>query len=268
MPSAAESDKRYFELIRSALEVCRRYKPKFGKGPKAGLSLDEFRTLYRADPFYTWFGLDSPLIYSAHRAAGGMTSLYRQIGIACERLYRQILQDTLGLSKDDVVWSYLIPSAVGKARKLTLDGRIPVSAVKDRAKRKKVTAWMREAAAAVKVKRDVAMKLEGPVFEVRQGYKSKDAKRQNADIGNAANAYANAHLPVVALLSSQIDDDIAERYTRAQWVILRGSTSGSVLDSTYAFSREILGYDLAGFFQRNSERIRTEVEMVTEALLR
>ena len=69
------------------------------------------------------------------------------------------------------------------------------------------------------------------------------------------------------LLSSQIDDDISERYARAQWLILRGSLSGSPLQSTYSFSREVLGYDLAGFFTRNADRIRTEVETVIEALL-
>lgn len=47
--------------------------------------------------------------------------------------------------------------------------------------------------------------LKGAVFEVRQGYKSKDAKRQNADIANAAAAYTQAYLPCVVMLSSQID---------------------------------------------------------------
>jgi len=43
--------------------------------------------------------------------------------------------------------------------------------------------------------------------------------------------------------------------------------TGSPLESTYSFAREVLGYDLAGFFNRNSVRIRTEVEIVIEALL-
>lgn len=154
-----------------------------------------------------------------------------------------------------------------QARKLSLDGRIPLSAISDAAAADRVRLWMRDAARAVKVAKTVAANLEGPVFEVRQGYKSKDAKRQNADIGNAANAYANSYLPVVALLSAQIDDDISERYARAQWLILRGTLTGTPLKSTYAFAREVLGYDLAGFFTRNAARIRTEVETVIEALL-
>ena len=95
--AAHPSDEAYLRLVLDALEVCRRYRPKFGKGRRSGFTLDEFRQLYQADPFYTWFGLDSPLVYAAHKAAGGITSVYRQIGIACERLIRQVFQDALGV---------------------------------------------------------------------------------------------------------------------------------------------------------------------------
>jgi hypothetical protein len=40
-----------------------------------------------------------------------------------------------------------------------------------------------------------------------------------------------------------------------------------VTESTYAFCREVLGYDLAGFFARISARFRIEVEAVLKALL-
>lgn len=266
-PLDDDQDERYFQLIQRALAVCKNYRPKFGQGRKAGLTLDEFRTLYQSDPFYTWFGLDSPLLYAAHKAAGGMTSVYRQIGTGCERLFRQLLQDSLGLNAEQVAWSYLVPGSGGRPRKLSLDGRIPLSAISNAAAADRVRLWLRDAANVLKVSKKVAATLEGPVFEVRQGYKSKDSKRQNADVGNAANAYANSYLPVVVLLSSQIDDDIAERYLRAQWLILRGTVSGSPLESTYSFARDVLSYDLAGFFNRNSARIRTEVEIVIEALL-
>jgi hypothetical protein len=268
MAPRAELDDKYFALVQSALAVCCDYRPRFGKGPKRGLTVDEFRTLYGADSFYSWFGLDSPLIYAAHRAAGGMTSLYRQIGMACERLFRQVLQDQLGVSADDVRWSYSIPVQGGKNRKLTLDARIPLASVADRNKRAKLSDWLQQAAKMLKVAPKLTRVLDGPVFEVRQGYKSKDAKRQNADVSNAANAYANSYLPVVVLLSSQIDDDVAERYARAQWLILRGTLQGSPFSSTYVFVRDLIGYDLGAFFERNAARIRGEVETVTEALLR
>jgi len=40
-----------------------------GQGVNAGLSLKEFQALYRADPFYAWYGLDHPMMYAAHKAA-------------------------------------------------------------------------------------------------------------------------------------------------------------------------------------------------------
>ena len=75
-------------------------------------------------------------------------------------------------------------------------------------------------------------------------------------------------MPVVALLSTQIDDDIAERYARARWLLLRGTVGGTWVDSTYAFCRQALGYGLAGFFQRHSETLRRDVRGILEALLR
>lgn len=34
-------------------------------------------------------------MYAAHKAAGGMTSVYRQIGIGCERLFRKLVSAEL-----------------------------------------------------------------------------------------------------------------------------------------------------------------------------
>jgi hypothetical protein len=125
-------DERYLNAILTPLRICAKYKPKFGQGVGAGLSLEEFRRLYQQDPFYNWFGLDNPLMYAAHKAAGGMTSVYRQIGIGCEKVFRLALQDSLGLSEEEVTWSYEVTGANGKKRLLHLDGRIPFSRIKDR----------------------------------------------------------------------------------------------------------------------------------------
>jgi hypothetical protein len=103
-------DRRYLDIVLNPIRVCARYRPKFGKGKGAGRDLAEFQALYREDAFYMWFGLDNPLMYAAHKAAGGMTSIYRQIGIGCEKLFRTAVQDALGLSPADVVWSYQIPA--------------------------------------------------------------------------------------------------------------------------------------------------------------
>ncbi len=262
-----QSDEKYLNVIRSALRVCLDYKPKFGKGRAGGFTLETFQKMYREDEFYEWFGLDSPLVYAAHKAAGGMTSVYRQIGIGCQTVFQMVLCDQLGLSKLDCVWSYQVPSTRGKMRKLSLDGWIPLDKVMIEQRKKPVTDWLTNAAQAVGLKKSDAKDLRGAVFEVRQGYKSKDSKRQNADVSNAANAYASKHLPIVLLLSTQIDSDVAERYARAQWLILRGTVGGTSLDSTYVFCRDVLGYDLAGFFRRNSAVIKDETLAVFEGLL-
>ena len=74
------SDARYLKTIVNSVRVCATYKPKFGQGRGDGLTISQFQDLYQGDPFYNWFGLDNPMMYAAHKAAGGMTSVYRQIG--------------------------------------------------------------------------------------------------------------------------------------------------------------------------------------------
>lgn len=266
---AAEKDAPYVAIILKPIRKCADYMPKFGKGGKEGITLPDFQRLYGGDQFYSWFGLDNPLMYAAHKAAGGMTSVYRQIGIGCERLFQQILRDNLGLSEEDVKWSYEVAAAGGRKKRLSLDGRIITDRVKNRAARKRVAAWLRRAAKDMDVDSRVASSLSGIVFEVRQGYKSKDSKRQNADIANAATAYTRSYLPCALILSSQIDDDIALRYRAEKWLLLTGCSGKSdSLRSTYAFVKSVVGYDLAAFFQRNSKKLRREVGAVLKGLLR
>lgn len=264
-------DERYLSTLIDPIRVCASYRPKMGQGGRgtdAGLSRDDFKALYGADPFYRWYGLDHDLMYAAHKAAGGMTSVYRQVGIGAERMFRLILQDHLGLTVKQSEWSYETKSSGGKARTLSLDGRIETAAVHCSKKRQRVANWMKEAAHDLGVAEAIRKTLKGTVFEVRQGYKSKDSKRQNADIANASTAYTRAYLPCVVVLSTQIDPDIVTRYRNARWVILTGTIEeSSTIRSTYAFLREVVGFDLADFFQRNSDRLRNEVEQVLRALL-
>jgi len=110
--------------------------------------------------------------------------------------------------------------------------------------------------------------MKGVVFEVRQGYKSKDSKRQNADIMNAAVAYTKAYLPCLTLLSSQMDSDISTRYRGEKWMVLSGTVGvDSPFESTYSFMRSVVGYDLAGFFERNKKGLRREIDSVLAKLL-
>lgn len=148
-----------------------------------------------------------------------------------------------------------------------MDARIPIASVTDPIKRKRVKTWMVEAGNKIGLPADQIAALQGPVLEIRQGYKSKDSKRQNADVSNATNAYLCHYIPVVLMLSNQIDRDIAERYERARWLILQGTTNGDKLTSAYRFYSEVVGYDLAGFFSRNSGTLKTAAEEVLKKLL-
>lgn len=260
-----QSDEIYLDMILRRVRVCKAYKPRFGQGN--GLSLEDFQQLYSADLFYSWFSLDNPLMYAAHKAAGGITSIYRQIGIGCEELFRQILRDQFDLTAAQVVWSYDVPKADGTTRKLSLDGRVNLQDIADVSRQMALMSWMQEAAQLLNVAPQIASALKGVVFEVRQGYKSKDSKRQNADIANAATAYSQAYLPVALILSTQIDSDIVYRYQKQRWLILRGYVSGTTTHSTYSFVQEVIGYDLAGFFSRNSVILKAEIKDVLEALL-
>ena len=263
-----KQDDHYKKIVLEPIYVCANYKPKMGKGRSAGYELEAFQKLYQADPLYSWFGLDNPLMYAAHKAAGGMTSVYRQIGIGCERLFRQILIDELQLTADEANWSYETKTAGGKTRTLYLDGRIPIDAVRDPKRQAIVKDWIHRAAADVGVAKTVRDTLTGVIFEVRQGYKSKDSKRQNADIANATTAYVNTYLPCVSVLSNQIDGDIQTRYRMEKWTMLTGTVgTDNDLRSVYAFMQQIVGYDMAAFFERNSETLRAELDSVLRSLL-
>ena len=265
---SAERDAQYLKTVIDPIRVCAKYKPKFGQGGSSGLGLQEFQALYQADPFYAWFGLDNPLMYAAHKAAGGMTSIYRQIGIGCEKLFRQILCDQFGLSYEAAKWSYTVPTAGGKTRTLYLDGRVSLTDIQHTASRERFHQWMEKAATAAGVAPSVFASLTGTVFEVRQGYKSKDSKRQNADIANAATAYTNGYLPCAVILSAQIDGDILLRYRTERWSTITGAVGlDNPLESTYDFMEQVVGYDMAGFFQRNSVTLKTEINSVLQALL-
>jgi hypothetical protein len=259
-------ESHYLKRFLDPIKVCRRYKPKFGLGNKEeGIDLARFLSIYGADPFYSWIGLDSDLMYAAHKAAGGMTSVYRQIGKGCENLFRQIIIDQTQYEDPKyALWSYITKTKNDKNKTLSLDARLELSEIRNIDVRERVAQWI----ADYSISLSVPAPLNGVVFEVRQGYKSKDSKRQNADIDNIAVAWANGYLPVFAIFSSQIDTDLVLRYRNSRGGIIIGTTSGNNQTSLFIFSKEVLGYDLADFFHRNSEVIKNEVYNTLEILLR
>ena len=257
----------YLKILIDRLEVCKLYKPKFGQG-KDGITFAEFKQIYSDDVFYSWFGLDNDLMYSAHKAAGGITSIYRQIGIGSEKLFRRILQDELGLDLEQSTWSYQIQSGGGRTRTLKLDGRIRLIDVENTNRREIIQAWMNQASELLSLNPNVADAMEGMVMEIRQGYKSKDSKRQNADMANAIEAYTQGYLPVLIVMSNQIDNDIVERYQRGKWLVLRGNSIDDPFLSTFAFMKNVVGFDLSSFFEQHANIIRDFTQEILQYLLK
>ncbi len=269
MKPTSTQDEEYMQIVLDAIKVCAQYRPKLGQGSKGGgITLEQFRELYQGDPFYTWFGLDNPMMYAAHKAAGGMTSVYRQIGTGCERLFRKVITDSFALSEEDMNWSYQLRLPSGRKRILSLDGRIPLDEIDDSEQRERFRDWMNRSAKVLDINERISRSLSGTVFEVRQGYKSKDSKRQNADIANAATAYTRGYFPCIVVLSGQIDSDVAMRYRAEKWAVLTGVVGADdPLVSTYDFMRDVIGYDLAAFFRRNSSVLQSEIDIILHALL-
>lgn len=273
-----EDDAYYRDLLLDPLYKCADYLPKMGGAVE--VDLDGFSALYGSDPLYHWMGLDSPLMFAAHKAAGGMTSIYRQLGIGCERLFRQILRDQLGLDENQVKWSYELAAAIDdsaedsvqlrrlasapKARTLSLDGRVEVADVADSTAASRIDEWIDRQRAAL----DITATLKGVVFEIRQGYKSADSKRQNADLANAAQALGHGYLPGLVIMSSQINQAVLSRYEVGNWAVLMGVQGlDDPLRSTFDFTHQIIGYDLVDFFARNSSILRREVDGILSSLL-
>jgi len=260
-------DDRYVELLLEPLRTCASYTPNFGKNDKVEFTSERFSTLYGADPLYHWIGLDSQLMYAAHKAAGGMTSIYRQLGAGCERLFRAVLGDSLKLKDNDLDWGYDVERSDGSTRRLTLDARIELASISRKRSTTRVEKWVFNAAQSLNISSARSRQLAGAVFEVRQGYKSADAKRQNADLRNASHAFSENYLPVIAVMSTQISDALLRRYRNGQMLVLTGDRSGDVMRDTYAFMNDVVGYSLDGFFERNSATLRAEVHEILEHLL-
>ena len=171
------------------------------------------------------------------------------------------------MSIEQTSWSYSLPTLAGKPKTLTLDGRLRTVDIPDSKQQHIVENWLEGVKDILQIQQlDARQSIQGCIFEVRQGYKSMDSKRQNADIDNAANAYLHHYVPILILLSQQMHPHLIQRYSNARILFLNGTIQDSVVDSTYTFCREVLGYDLAAFFEKYSTQIKNEVVKIVTAL--
>mgnify|MGYP006091295907 FL=1 len=99
------------------------------------------------------------------------------------------------------------------------------------------------------------------------GVESADSKRQNADLRYGIQAYRNGLLPAFAVFSNQVSQPVLTRYRADGMLVLTGTLSTDPTISTFAFFKDVVGYDLAAFFRRNSARMAVEVQEIVGALL-
>ena len=263
----ANLEERYLNLLLTPLDKCADYKPRFGSDKSKSVSLEQFRVLYGGDPFYHWIGLDSDLMYAAHKAAGGMTSIYVQVGRGWQQLLCAVMQDALGLTARQVVWSYEIEKKDKTKRTQTLDARIDIEHVKDEVVKSRIVGWLHRAGAFLNLSEERIRQIRGAVFETRQGYKSADAKRVNADLGFGMNAASENYLPVMPIISTQASQSVLRRYRNNKMLVMIGSRSDDDITSTFAFFEKVIGFDLAKFFERNTVGMRERCLRVLDALL-
>lgn len=262
----AMTDPELVDIFLTPIRKCADYRPAFGKGRGETLELPGFRCLYGADPFYAWLGLDDPLVYAAHKASGGLSSIYRQIGVGAERLVRHIIQSVFSLGENQASWGYDYAKPDGTNAQHLLDVQICLSDLPD-SDTPRVAAWLKTVRERIAMPRLPCSRIEGVVFEVRQGYKSADSKRQNADLRFGIRAYQAGLLPVFLILSSQVSEPVIQRYRRDGMLVLTGTLAEDPTVSSFAFFRAVVGYDLAGFFQRNCDVLRQETRAVFAAIL-
>lgn len=263
-----DPDQHFLEVFLTPLRECKKYQPAFGRGKNnAGSGYSAFEDLYGSDPFYSWLGLASEEVYAAHKAAGGLTSVYRQLGIGAERLFRAILSHCLDLSSDQISWSYEYQVSSSKSGVHTLDARISLDDLYGE-KSQRIRSWLDNSLKAVAGGESAGRRVSGVAFEVRQGYKSADSKRQNADLRFGIHAYQNALLPAFAVFSNQVSEPVISRYRADGMLVLTGTLSNDPTRSTFAFTKEVVGYDLAAFFERHKDRLASEVQEIVGSLLK
>jgi hypothetical protein len=94
--------------------------------------------------------------------------------------------DSFSLSEQNANWYYGYIKDNGKVAQRKLDGRLDFNLIRkpENTNAERVVDWVEQA----KSKLGITINLTGVVFEVREGYKSKDSKRQNADLDNLSRA--------------------------------------------------------------------------------
>ena len=181
-------------------------------------------------------------------------------------MLREIIRDALGLDEKQTAWCYPYSKPDGKKGIHVLDARISLRDV-DASRRRQLSGWISSVGQHIGLDAAKLKRINGVVFEIRQGYKSADSKRQNADLRFGMSAYQEGLLPAFMILSQQVSESVIARYKNNNMAVVTGVLESDPQCSTFAFFNQVVGYDLAAFFKRNSETLKSEVRRIVHALL-
>jgi hypothetical protein len=201
----------------------------------------------KADPVFSVFGLTGQEYILAKARGAQMVSLHRKLGDLYQELVCTVFRQTLGLSASDLELELVRPSGAEAGRR-TLDAKIEFECVATEA-RTRVESTSRRIAGE-NTPKYTSLPPRGLGFELRFCYQIGDAKRINADIENAEDALAMGFLPIMLVFCSISLPDPLDRFrSRSKWFVLEGRPA-------YDLVRELTGYDLFAFLNRERESIQ------------
>jgi hypothetical protein len=153
--------------------------------------------------------------------AGGLTSVYRQIGVGTEHLLRAIIRDSLGLTAEETTWSYRYRKPNGKTGVHSLDAKISFADLSD-AQRRIFIEWM---------------EVVGPHVDLTpangSGYKVSFLKSGKVIKARTLNVRMRIYVRHECLsggiascihdLSQQVSETVIDRYRKDKMAVLTGT---------------------------------------------
>jgi len=227
--------------------------PKFGGG--RGVSLADWVETRNNDPLYSIVGLNDPTIYTAHAGSSVMTSVYRQLGVGIERLFRliSVSKDWINCSNpDELKWTFV--SSNGHNRELDL--LIRRDMITDANKQRQLYEI-----ASMMGEPPPIEEFRGIVFEIRQGYQSADSKRVAGDTEIVSRAREEGLLGVVVIASNSYNRGVIRNYRASGLPVLvpASGSEGNAGSCPYAFINDFLDYDLEAAFSRVGSTLRERI---------
>lgn len=200
---------------------------------------------FRADPVWSHFGFDSEEFLRLRYIGNYYTSIFRKMGDMYERFVRAIVMDRLGLTEEDIDFSFDV-NIDGRAQSRSLDLAIPTDRIRDQRVARRVYGELVRIGG-----REVSRTA---VIEVRCCYQIGDSKRIQADETAAMSARQAGLLPLLMIFCTTSLRSPVQRLRRT-WYVTEGMESYNLLE-------RLTGFDLNESLSRMRPVLKREVRGV------